>query len=302
MVTLVVILFVILTIFIMATTMVGSATHDLKFYQNKCSYKAKFSNEEQVKSYIKNLDYEPQPGEKIKIAVVSLSVGRRNFAAITKERLGKYCDHHGYDFYYFDETVNADYSVMWQKCLAVRNILEKGEHDAVIWFDDDIYVTNFGVKLEEFLELAPDKDILFCQDIVKDDPNVFINTGQYFLRNTDKAKEFINETIENYDNFDGYFKKGRYHEQSIMTYLFYIKYFRVSEVLPYGTVHSFHPKNPWWMELFRGTYRSWKYGDFSLHLAGMKNKRRFVLLEKIKNYDITIDGHKMVRKEWEKVM
>lgn len=298
MTTLLVIVFILV---LLATTMVGSTTHDLSHWKKRCSYRAKYSSYDEALEALetlevrKNLKQSRSPG---RIGVVSLSVGDREFSKITKKRLEDYCRHHDYDLYYFDEELDSSYSPIWQKCLAIKKVLEMGKNEVIAWFDDDIYITNFEIKLESFIMLAPDKDIILCHDVVKNDPNIYINTGSYFLRNTEISRKFINETIECYDDFSGYFKKARYHEQSIMTYLFYKKYHYYAEVLPYAIVHSFHGTNPWWMQLFRGTHRGWKYKDFSLHLAGVNNDKRLELFTKIKDYD---EGQ-YIGSDWEKVM
>src|SRR5680860_607350 len=111
-----------------------------------------------------------------KIAVISISIGDRDFSKISYKRLKQYCDLHRYDLYYFTNKIDNRYTLFWQKVVATKKILDQGmdKYELVFWIDDDIYLTNLNYKIEHFWSLAGYKDIVLSRDVM-DDYNIYIN-------------------------------------------------------------------------------------------------------------------------------
>ncbi len=235
----------------------------------------------------------------INIAVISVSIGDRPFAKISHNRLESYCKTHNYDLFYYTENLDDSYKPFWQKVIAMKRVLSmknpggSNKYDMAFWIDDDIYITNMGYRIEDFLILSEDKDIVMSRDVVND-YNIYINTGTYIIKNTEIGHRFLDETLEGYYWYKGWYQSNRFHEQTIMTYLYFRDYYKYTTVLPHGIMQSF----------YRGNY--WKYGDFSLHLAGNTTKTRTEIMASLDKCDI-ITGqpwyqHVATTEEWRYVL
>ena len=302
---LIILFIVLLVLFILWWfTIFNKETHPLDKYAKLGYYKPCIYNKDNCIDKLNEIRKNKSsygPGD---ICVVTVSIGDRDFSRITKKRMKKYCDLYGYDMKYFTKSIDNNYGMMWQKCLATNKVLNiknnNGDYKykVVVWFDDDIYITNMKHRLEDFLEINPDKDIIFPRDIQKYNYSHYINSGNYILKNTKISRDFMRDTLNGMDNlFGGYFKYGLNHEQSINTYLYFSKkkYANSIEVLPYGVFQSFHIEN------FRIIYDKmiyyinynqingqWKYGDYCIHFASMDSKQRYNLCRRIDMYDETV--------------
>ena len=243
------------------------------------------------------------------ICVVTVSIGDRKFCKITKTRMKEYCDLYGYDLKYFTEVIDDYYPIMWQKCVSLDKVLNMKDrygnykYKVVAWFDDDIYLTNMKYRLEDFLTLNPKKDIFFPRDLNKYNYNHYINAGCYIMKNTQTARDFMRDTLRGMDDyFDGHFRDEANHEQSINTYLYFSKkkYADAMEVLPYGTLQSFHTIN---YHLYKSFYYivsnfmqingPWRPNDFCIHFASMDSDQRYKLCNRIDMYDKTVTDRKI---------
>ena len=242
-----------------------------------------------------------------KIALISLSVGSgRKFAEASKQRLQQYADIHGYTLEYFNKNIDKNYGPMWQKVLAVKEVLNKNIYDYVVWIDDDIYITNTSFKIEDFINLT-NKPIIMSRDRFINDVDLYINSGIYILKTNKISKQFIQDTIDNYNLMKGYFKYRPLHEQSVMTYLFLKEYYNDIEVLPFNTLQSFKQlgisKFYSWLSSDKIEIRDWKEGDFIMHYAGVNKEKRNVLMPKMIGKDILIKlndkEYPITRQNWE---
>ena len=252
------------------------------------------------KSELRNLFNlrKPSPRKK-RVAVVSVSIGDRPFARISKNRLERYCKFHGYDLFYHTENLDNRYKPFWQKVVAMRRVLDitdkhgMRKYDMAFWIDDDIYITNMGYRIEDFSILAENKDIIMSRDII-DTYNIYINTGTYIVRNTEIGRKFLDETLDGYYWYKGWYQENRFHEQTIMTYLYFRNYHKHSAVLPHGVMQSF----------YRGNH--WKYGDFGLHIAGESTKTRTEIMAIMDQCDEIVGEpqypHAVTTDEWRYIM
>lgn len=249
------------------------------------------------------------PYQRKDICVVTVSIGDRKFCKVTKSRMKEYCDLYGYDFKYFTEVIDDYYPIMWQKCVSLDKVLNMKDrygnykYKVVSWFDDDIYITNMKYRLEDFLELNPNKDIVMPRDMNKYDYNHYINAGCYIMKNTQTSRDFMKDTLRGMDKyFNGHFRDEPNHEQSINTYLYFSKekYAQAIEVLPYGTLQSVHAINYhlyryfyWVVSYFIEINGPWQPGDFCIHFASMDSDHRNRMCNRIKRYDETVTERKI---------
>lgn len=114
----------------------------------------------------------------------------------SEENHSRYAARHGYA-YTFDSDVYSNLPTPhFRKLRSVENALSQS--DWVFWLDDDAYFTNMAVRLEEFLQKVPEEVFLvICSSPVNPQGGwTYISSGQFFLRNTPKAHEFLRKVME----------------------------------------------------------------------------------------------------------
>lgn len=190
---------------------------------------------------------------------------------LNKKYLEQYCTQYNYDLIYFTETLDKNYNMMWQKILAVNKVLKMKKHDYVVWIDDDILITNFNYKLEDFISLS-NKGIIMSKDLWVNSKNAFINAGIFILKNDKITNKFMKETLDGYHNImGGKFMTNNYYDQSIMVYLYFTKYYKYIDILPHGVLESQEADLSFRKEIAPYLY-NWHKGDFCYHPAGIKNR------------------------------
>jgi hypothetical protein len=213
------------------------------------------------KKIIKKHNYEPK-----KIAIVSMFITDSkvpHYANETKKILQNYCTKHGYDLYYFDDVIDKNYTMMWQKQNAVKKVMDLNIHDYVMWIDADIIIMNDNIPIENFIDLNKNKDIYLSKDIKTNDfwsfrwcVHHYMNAGIFILKNSVIGKQYLQEILDHYTSFNGYFKENFFHEQSIMQYLYFKKYYPYALMIPHTVLQTIYSQN------------IQKEGDFALHMAG----------------------------------
>lgn len=194
-----------------------------------------------------------------KIAIVSLSVGEREFSKTTKKVLQEYCNRYGYNLCYFDKILDPNYYIVWQKILAVQKTLKNKKYDYVVWIDDDILITNFKYRIEDFISLT-NKDIVMSRDLRGDHGyNQYINSGIFILKNNKTSRNFMKDVIDNYGIYNGRFKNKYEYDQSVINYMFFKKYHPYVDVIPQGVMQTMHT-------------HGWNQGDFAYHMTANKIK------------------------------
>lgn len=104
-----------------------------------------------------------------RIGIVSLSCRSdidHRWTFITKKYLQDYAEQHCYSFYYYTHLFDTVRSPIWSKILALRYVVDQAKHDWVVFFDDDIRVTNPQFRLEDVIEqYGHDKALIMGTDI-----------------------------------------------------------------------------------------------------------------------------------------
>ena len=129
---------------------------------------------------------------RMRIKIVS---GTDNPFLRSDENHRHYAGRHDYA-YEFDTTVYPDLpSPHFRKLHSVQHALDGC--DWVFWLDDDAYFTNMPVRLEEFLRDIPDEVFLvICASPINLQGGwTFLSSGQFFLRNTLSAREFLHKVM-----------------------------------------------------------------------------------------------------------
>ena len=96
----------------------------------------------------------------------------------------------------------------WQKLAATQLVLEQDDAlgqnmcDWVMWVDADILFTNFNKSLEAEIAryVSEGTDVILAREEANF-PGVLINTGAFFVRNTDKGRNFLAHVAERYPGY-----------------------------------------------------------------------------------------------------
>ncbi len=98
-----------------------------------------------------------------------------------------YCARHGYDLIMDESVYDSERPPAWSKILLMQKYLGAYEH--LVWMDSDLYIMNLDIKLESWLS---EYDMLVSRDWK------MINTGVWFIRNTDYMHSFLNKIYQNF--------------------------------------------------------------------------------------------------------
>jgi mannan polymerase II complex MNN10 subunit len=217
-----------------------------------------------------------------KIAMVTLfDAHYTGLANIAVPNHLEYAAKHGYDYIYFDETIDKSRPPQWSKVKAVEYLLN--EYDWVWWLDVDALVINFDTKLENIID--NNYDMIFTANKYS-----IISNGSSFYKNTQITKNFLNEcyTLER-DILRNVDIQVFDHEQQPMREL----YLNVPE---YGNrIKLVHERvcNSFWYTDNKSAleaYPSWnkedsiyKPGDFVVNFCGRTKDERIEVMSKFVN-------------------
>ena len=71
---------------------------------------------------------------------------------ITWHGLEFYCKRHGYEFNGFTENIEKEYKPHWNKINYAIQLLREQQLDYFVWFDHDIVIKNFDIKLDDIIK------------------------------------------------------------------------------------------------------------------------------------------------------
>ncbi len=80
-----------------------------------------------------------------------------------------------------------------QKIAAIKEALPR--FGAVFWIDDDAYFTDFEWQLYSELVERPKVDLIICKSPINEGRWTWISSGQFFLRSTKKARQFLDAVL-----------------------------------------------------------------------------------------------------------
>lgn len=171
---------------------------------------------------------------------------------------------------------------MSPKCFSLRSKLSRilkmkcpensNKLQYFVWMDDDIFLTNFQIRLETFWQLVDDDiHLILSRDCNRFDPFMLINAAIFLVKNSDRSREFFRHVFRLYFEFPK-FQKELFHEQSIITLAYYQIFQNETVVLPLCLLQSF------WSG---ANFKQWRPGHFGLHAVDMKNSDRLELFRKL---------------------
>lgn len=132
------------------------------------------------------------------ILVCSAAVGSayRDRAAPCIESHRAYCRVHGYQYrletnQLVEERVRP---LPWTKILLLQRLLANSRHEALVWLDADTLITNDLIRVEDWLGVLGEREILLTRD-----SNGVINTGVMVMKNTPWVRQFLKKVYAQQD-------------------------------------------------------------------------------------------------------
>ena len=188
----------------------------------------------------------------------------KSYSQLAEQINENYAQKWGYDFHvqYHRE---SDRAPQWDKVKVISNKLS--EYDYIFWIDSDAIITNYNIQLERFINKAPNKNILICDD----KPNGgYINTGTMFFKNTLWSKFFLKKWWDLGTEMKYEHKFA--HEQDVLKHLLLTNKYNTMDNTKIFNVDDFNTNYPGKM-----THNDNK---FVLHLMSTTEKERVNTFEK----------------------
>lgn len=190
------------------------------------------------------------------IAVVSIAWGDdyKESVRLGTENKSYYCQHHGYDFIYSEESEDPSRNIYWSKILLTLKALENPAYKWVVWMDADTLIMNTDVPLEDIIDEG-------YQFMISKDWNG-INSGVFFIKNGPWAKDFLENVYTRTDCINTWWPE----QIAIAKELEKPEFGPFAKIVPSRMFNSY-PKellpHPSLTTLFQP-------GDFILHFASVK--------------------------------
>ena len=170
----------------------------------------------------------------MRVAIAQFYTKNVSYGKFSEEINKKYCLDNGYSYIVEknSEKINKfteDRAFTWVKPKFLLEVLEKKEHDYILFLDIDAIVSNHGTKIEEFID--ENYDIIAAEDYSS---HSLMNAGVLLIKNTEWSRQFMKDWWEsgNYlrgvdapewgskNEEPGYFKNSLWHDQTCLTYLY----------------------------------------------------------------------------------
>ncbi len=181
--------------------------------------------------------------------------------------LQDYCDKHGYDFQPYHKNLENNYKPHWNKVHYATHLLEQNlDYDYFVWFDHDIIIKNFDIKLEDIITEynfhTLETLFMMSQDPASHQP---FNTGVIIFKNTPEVLNIFKKFISMRDNPTDYpllLRYGGYNFHSgLQDTRVMLSYFREDSHTLLSVPHRV-------LQSFYGQAHFYQEGDFCGHVAG----------------------------------
>lgn len=134
------------------------------------------------------------PERRKRICICSFNIGERYKEATKYSQLSKkkYCEKYGYRYEDDESVYDSTRHPAWSKIKLIQKCLEY-DCDYVIWIDADAMIMNDTIPIETYIDkYMNDKDFLVSRD-----NGYRINTGVWFIKNTQYSKDIMKEVWNN---------------------------------------------------------------------------------------------------------
>ncbi len=180
-----------------------------------------------------------------------------------------YCEKHNYKYSFNYENLEPLYKPHWNKFLYAVKLLESNlDTDYFVWFDHDVIIKNFDIKLHDLINQYnfENKNSLF---MMSKDPvsKMDFNSGVCIFKNNKQVLDVFKKMLDirnnpyNYPILENFYGFDFHKKNSLQdTRTFLVHFHENPEHLlsiPHRVLQSFHPAK-----------NQYKVGDFCAHVAG----------------------------------
>ena len=216
------------------------------------------------------------------IGVYSWS-NREGLSNITWSIMRDYCDRHGYCFTGECIKYIPDVAESWMK---LKMLQQQENLDYIIWFDDDVVLTELNKPITDFVEQIPDKctfGVMRDSGTTNQKNRFIFNMGVLFVRCSETSIDLLENLWEG--GINSRWRNKKLWEQDYITHR-YKNDERLRDMFhlfPYRSIQTFD--RPYGLP---EEYK-WRQGDFAAHVTGnamnnkLKIKRVKSLIQRINN-------------------
>ena len=219
----------------------------------------------------------------MKITCFSYSNNKRVYD-ITFPTLKKYCEKYNYQFIPYHTNLENKYKPHWNKLHYSIKLLKERNSDYFVWFDHDIVIKNYSIKLEDIItQYKFDQNnqlFMMSQDPVSNYP---FNTGVIVFKNNKDTLNIFQEFLVIRDNpgkypllnkYGGFNFNGGMQDTRVM-----LAYFDQNKEPLLSVPHKI-------LQSFYGQAYFYSTGDLCGHVAGPQGKKLIFKLNELKNFEI----------------
>ena len=181
-------------------------------------------------NYIKK---ESVPFKKRKIAIITAEDRDYPYVQYHDLNFKKYSDTHGYSYFRLDNCPKEVSTTYWCKIHKVKEFLDSGEYDYIMWADSDTIIPDVNKSLDQFISDIGEPDIIIgeYQSILYLTNNYYC-AGLFLVKSSEIGKSFINDCLSKIKSKSGCIINGKEqgfwagicYEQGVMNLLIREKY------------------------------------------------------------------------------
>lgn len=192
----------------------------------------------------------------------------------------KYCNQHNYKHIFISDTY--DLPPYWIKVYLIKEFLNGGQFDGILWLDTDACIHDTTIKLEDFIT---DKTFYFSPDKpVWEKPSSF-NAGVFFILNNSIGVNIINDWMKCYNptlwhknEHNKWVTSGKWAGDAYEQGSFY------TQILPKYSEHCHIFEWNYFQSNFNDIIGSTSTNIFSLHFCSDANNINKYVLLRLKKY------------------
>ena len=119
---------------------------------------------------------------------------------ITWKSLAFYCERHEYKFCGFSESIEKEYKKHWNKIHYAIKLLQEDDSEYIVWFDHDIIIKNFDIKLEDIIKEYGfhdrEQNFMLSKEMDELSAELPFNTGVIVFKNNKKNLKTFESFLE----------------------------------------------------------------------------------------------------------
>lgn len=184
-----------------------------------------------------------------------------------------YAKRHGYQSFAKVDNFSAE-AVHFDKFVHILHILESNPKLSWVWWlDNDAMITNFNHKIENVIDDS--YDIVMATDLAS------INTGSFFVKNSENSRVWLKDMISKRKD---YLNDKKWFDQQCVIDT-YVTYKDIIKLVPQKTINSYDYRmyNVQGIDML-GNDGQWEQGDWVVHWPGLNNNLRVQLAEQFSKF------------------